>query len=113
MAVNMEGHKEVLRFYIDESETSRYWLTVFNDMKNRGLKRILILASDNLPGISKAVLATYPNTKIQKCIAHQIRNSAKHVNYKDSKLFYDDMKKIYKTHNYDQAIVVLENFEKK
>ena len=113
MGIKMDGIKEVLGYYIGESETSKYWLTVLNDLKNRGVERILIIALDNLPGISKAIKAAFPKTEIQKCIVHQIRNSTKHVNYKDLKDFCKDMKKIYKAINLEQALQNLEHFEEK
>ena len=113
MGINMNGMKEVLGYYIGESETSKYWLTIFNDLKSRGVERILIIATDNLPGISKSIKAIFPKTDIQKCIVHQIRNSAKHVSYKDLKEFCNDMKKIYKAPNLEQSLQSLKNFEKK
>jgi len=113
LGITMEGKKEVLGFWIGESETSKYWLSVLDDMKSRGLKKILIVASDNLPGVSEAISAAFPDTKIQKCVVHQIRNSMRFVRYYDKKEFVIDMKKIYKAINIKEAEKALELFEDK
>ncbi|MGX9389043.1 IS256 family transposase [Mycoplasma sp. 327] len=98
---------------IGESESAKYWIQVLNDLKLRGIHGIYLMAGDNLVGISEAIKAVYPKTQIQKCIVHQIRNSAKHVNYKDLKEFTQDMKNIYKSSNLDEASRFLEIFEQK
>ena len=113
LGIDLEGKKDVLGYWIGESETSKYWLSVFDDMKQRGLKDILIMASDNLPGISEAIAAAYPKTKIQKCVLHQIRNSMKFVKHDEKKEFVKDMKKIYQATNLKEAEKGLENFEEK
>ena len=113
LGINMEGHKEVLGYYIDESESARYWLTVLNDLKERGCKRVLLIASDDLPGISKAIESVYPATRIQKCVVHQIRNSLKFISTKHKKEFCEDMKKIYRASNYNNAVIAFEKFELK
>ncbi|TFF63607.1 IS256 family transposase, partial [Helcococcus ovis] len=77
LGYNINGFKEILGMWIGENETSKYWLMVLNQMKDRGLEDILIISSDNLPGISQAIEAVFPKTEIQKCIIHQIRNSTK------------------------------------
>lgn len=113
LGINTFGIKEVIGFYIGESETSKYWLTVFTDMKNRGVEQVLIMASDNLPGISEAMKSAFPNTVIQKCVVHQIRNSVRFVKYTDLKEFTKDMKAIYQAPNLKAAEIALEEFEKK
>ena len=113
LGIDLEGKKDVLGFWIGESETSKYWLSVFDDMKQRGLENILIMASDNLPGISEAISAAFPKTKIQKCIVHQIRNSMKFVRHDEKKEFVKDMKKIYQAVNIKEAELGLDNFEEK
>ena len=113
ISIKINGIKEVLGYYIGKLETSKYWLIVLNHLKNRGVERILIIALDNLPGISKQIKVTFPKTNIQKCIVHQIRNSTKHLNYKDLKDFCKDMQKIYKAINLEQALQNLEHFEEK
>lgn len=110
---NLEGIKDVLGFWIGESESSKYWMSVLNDLKTRGVEQIYIVSCDNLKGISEAIKAVYPKTHIQKCIVHQIRNSTKFVNYKHLKEFTTDMKSIYKAVNIEQTSYNLDIFEKK
>ncbi|WP_416373530.1 IS256 family transposase [Mycoplasmopsis felis] len=95
MGYTLEGQKDVLGFWIGESESAKYWMQVLNDLKLRGVQEIFIISSDNLTGISNAIKAVFPKTQIQKCVVHQIRNSVKFVNYKDLKEFAKDMKNIY------------------
>ena len=99
LGINSEGYKEVLGIYIGENESSKYWLGVLNELKERGIKDILIMCSDNLTGIKEAINAAFPNTVQQRCIVHMIRNSVKYVNYKDLKLFTADLKLIYTSKN--------------
>ncbi len=79
IGIDLEGHKECLGLYFSETESAKYWLTVMNELKNRGVEDILIFAVDNLTGISEAIKAAFPKAEIQKCIVHQIRNSLKFV----------------------------------
>ncbi len=79
LAMNVDGVKEILGFYIAESEGASYWLSVLTDLKNRGVEDILIASTDNLSGFSEAILTVFPNTEIQKCVIHQIRSSTKHI----------------------------------
>lgn len=95
LGVNSEEFKEVLGIWIGENESAKYWLGVLNELKQRGMKDILILCSDNLTGIKEAINVAFPNTVQQRCIVHMIRNSVKFVNYKDLKEFTSDLKKIY------------------
>ena len=95
LGINSEGFKEVLGIWIGENESAKYWLGILNELKQRGVKDILILCSDNLTGIKEAINAAYPNTIQQRCIVHMIRNSVKYVSYKDLKAFTNDLKKIY------------------
>ncbi|MDE6472830.1 MAG: IS256 family transposase [Ureaplasma sp.] len=113
IGVNSEGIKDVLGFWISESESAKYWMNVFNDLKSRGVQEILIVCSDNLTGISEAIKAVFPKTDIQKCIVHQIRNSTKFVRYDHLKEFCSDMKKIYSAPNLDVALNELDIFENK
>ncbi|VEU75228.1 Transposase and inactivated derivatives [Mycoplasmopsis maculosa] len=92
MGYSLDGYKDVLGFWIGESESAKYWIQVLNDLKLKGIQKIYLMASDNLIGISKAIKAVFPKTQIQKCIVHQIRISTKQVNYKDLKEFTQDMK---------------------
>ena len=100
MGINLEGQKEVIGFYIGESETSKMWLNLLNDIKTRCCEKIFLISCDNLPGISNAIKARYPNTDIKKCDVHQNRNNVKFFNYKELKPFTLDMKKIYGASNY-------------
>lgn len=113
LGINLDGIKEVVGFYIGESETSKYWLSVFTDMKSRGVEQVLIMASDNLPGISDAMKSAFPQTLVQKCVVHQIRNSVKFVNYKDLREFTTDMKAIYQAPNLQTAENALDEFDEK
>ena len=88
LAINKEGRKELIGMYISESEGANFWLSVLTDLKNRGVNDILIACTDNLKGFSEAILSIFPETEIQKCVIHQIRNSLKYVASKDQKYPY-------------------------
>ncbi|MGG6314196.1 IS256 family transposase, partial [Paenibacillus macerans] len=90
---------------------SKFWLSVLNDLRNRGVQDILIICVDNLSGFSEAIAACYPNTEIQKCIIHQIRNSTRYVSYKDLKKVTADLKPIYKAATEESALLELDRFE--
>lgn len=113
MGYSLDGIKEVLGFWIGESESAKYWMSVLNDIKMRGVDEIYIVSCDNLKGVSNAIQSVYPKAQIQKCIVHQIRNSTKFVNYKDLKEFSKDMKNIYESVSLDQALHFLDIFEQK
>ncbi|EQH97524.1 transposase, Mutator family protein [Clostridioides difficile F314] len=85
IGVNLEGIKEVLGIWIGENESSKYWLKVLTDVKNRGVKDILIASVDGLVGFSDAIKAVFPDTEIQRCVVHQIRNTLNYVSYKNRK----------------------------
>jgi transposase-like protein len=95
VGVDLDGGKDVLGMWIGENESSKFWLTVLNELRNRGVQDILIISVDNLTGFSDAIKASYPNTEIQKCIVHQVRNSVRYVSYKDLKKVTSDLKPIY------------------
>ena len=95
LGINCEGRKEVLTIQIGDNESSKYWLSVLNELINRGVKDILILCADGLTGIKEAIAAAFPNTEYQRCIVHQVRNTLKYVADKDRKAFATDLKKIY------------------
>lgn len=113
IGINTKGIKEVLGFWISESESPKYWMSVFNDWKSRGVQQILIICCDNLTGISEAIKAVFPSTDVQKCVVHQVRNSTKFVRYDHLKEFCGDMKKIYSAPNLDVALEQLNEFENK
>ena len=95
LGVTLEGKKEVIGIWIGENETSKYWLTVLNDIKKRGVDDVLIFAIDGLNGFSEAIKAVCPKSEIQRCIVHQIRSSLKFVSYKDRKAVAKDLKSVY------------------
>ncbi|SFL54154.1 Transposase (or an inactivated derivative) [Paenibacillus sp. 1_12] len=111
IGIDLDGSKDVLGMWIGENESSKFWLTVLNDLKNRGVQDILITCVDNLTGFSQAIAACYPQTEIQKCIIHQIRNSTRFVSYKDLKKVTADLKPIYKATTEDAALLELDRFE--
>jgi len=117
LAIDIEGQKDVIGIYVGENESSKFWLSVLNDLKNRGVKDILILCADALSGIKDAINAAFPNTEYQRCIVHQIRNTLKYVSDKGRKEFARDLKRIYTAPNkkagYDQMLEVSEKWEKK
>ena len=95
LGINCEGRKEVLSIQVGENESAKYWLSVLNELRNRGVKDILILCADGLTGIKDAIAAAYPQTEYQRCIVHQVRNTLKYVSDKDRKAFANDLKTIY------------------
>ncbi len=99
LGINSDGMKEVLRIQIGQTESSKYWLGVLNELKNRGVRDILVLCADGLTGMKEAVNAAFPNTEYQRCIVHQVRNTLKYVADKDKKLFAADLKTIYQAPN--------------
>lgn len=113
IGVDLEGTKDVLGIWIGETESAKFWLSVLNEIKNRGTKDILIASVDNLSGFSDAIKAVYPETEIQKCILHQIRNSTKFISYKDIKSFTADLKKIYKAATEEAALAALDDLDDK
>jgi putative transposase len=108
LGINCEGRKEVLSIEVGENESAKYWLSVLNSLKNRGVKDILILCADGLSGIKEAIAAAYPKTEYQRCIVHQVRNTLKYVADKDRKAFASDLKKIYNAPTEDRAIKQLD-----
>ena len=99
LGVTLDGYKDILGIWIGENESSKFWLGVLNDLKNRGVEDVLIFSVDGLTGLKDAIQAAYPNAEIQRCIIHQLRNSFKYVNYKDLRQFADDFKEVYKAAN--------------
>ena len=113
IGINMDGKKEVLGMYVGENESAKYWLSILNGLKNRGVDDILIACIDGLTGFPEAIAAVYPKTEIQQCIIHQIRNSTKYVSYKDIKALMADLKKVYGAVNEETALFELEQFSAK
>lgn len=112
IGVNNQGVKELLGIYIAESESSKFWLQVLEDLKSRGVKDILIACIDNLSGFADAIREVFPKTEVQLCIIHQIRNSFKYVSYKDSKQFMEELRTVYQASNKQVAEENLEAAEK-
>ena len=113
IGINMDGLKEVLGMWVGENESAKFWLSVMNGLKNRGLQDILIACVDGLTGFPAAIEAVYPKTEIQQCIIHQIRNTTRFVSYKDIKVLMADLKKVYAAIDEQTALSELENFDEK
>lgn len=113
IGINIEGIKEVLGIWIGENESSKYWLKVLTDIKNRGVKDILIASVDGLIGFSDAIKAVFPNTEVQRCVVHQIRNTFNYVSYKHRKEFARDLKLVYAATTEEVALNELTLLEEK
>jgi transposase-like protein len=113
LAVDFEGKKEVLGLWIAENEGAKFWMGVLTELKNRGVQDILIACMDGLTGFPEAVRSVYPNTRVQLCIVHMVRNSTKFVSYKDLKKVCADLKTIYTANTEEAGHDALEDFGKK
>lgn len=113
LGIDLNGTKECLGLYISATETAKYWLTVMNELKNRGVQDILIFSVDNLPGMTEAIESAFPKAEIQKCIVHQIRNSLKYISWKDRKEITKDLKPIYKAAKEEEGLANLEKFSER
>jgi transposase-like protein len=113
IGVDLDGNKDVLGMWIGETESSKFWLSVLNELKNRGVQDILIMSVDNLTGFSEAIQASFPATEIQKCIVHQVRNSVRYVSYKDLKKVTSDLKPIYQAASESLGRQQLQTFNEK
>ncbi len=110
LGITIEGKKEIIGIWIGENETSKYWLTVLNDIQKRGIQDVLIFAIDGLNGFNEAIQAVYPKAEIQRCIVHQIRSSLRFVSWKDRKAVAKDLKSVYAAHNEEDAQLALTEF---
>ncbi len=110
IGVNLEGRKDVMGMWVGENESAKFWGTVLNGMKNRGVEDIFIACTDNLTGFSTAIAAVFPRTEIQNCIIHQLRNSSKYVSYKDLKALMADLKAVYAAVDEAAALAALDTF---
>lgn len=113
LGIDMEGKKDILGLWMSENEGAKFWLGNLTEMKNRGMQDMLIACTDNLTGMSDAIMAVYPKTEHQLCIVHQIRNSMKYVSYKDRKQVASDLKPIYTATCEEEAHLALESFDAK
>ncbi len=113
LGLTLEGKKELLGLYLSENEGANYWLTVLTDIQNRGVEDILIACVDGLTGFPEAISSLYPQTEIQLCIIHQIRNSLKYVASKNQKAFMADLKPVYRASSKENAEIALDQLEEK
>ena len=110
LGVNMEGHKELLGLWLSENEGAKFWLNVLTELQNRGVKDILIACVDGLKGFPDAINAVFPETQIQLCIVHMVRNSVKYVPWKDYKAVTAELKQIYQSVTEEEALLALNQF---
>ena len=110
IGVNLDGKKDVLGMWVGENESAKYWASVLNGLRNRGVEDIFIACTDNLTGFASAIDAVYPKTEIQNCIIHQLRNSSKYVSYKDIKALMADLKAVYAAVDEESALGALDSF---
>ena len=113
IGIDMSGYKDVLGMYVGENESAKFWLTIMNNLKNRGVEEILIACVDGLTGFPQAIDAVYPKAEVQQCIIHQIRNSTKFVSYKDLRQLMTDLKLVYAAPSEESALEHLEEFSSK
>ena len=113
LGINMEGQKECLGLWLSETESSKFWLSVLNDLSNRGVKDILIASVDGLRGFPEAINTVLPKTDVQLCIVHMVRNSLKYVGYRERKEVAADLKQIYQSVTEEEALHELDKFEQK
>lgn len=109
--INGDGYKDILGIWIGENEGAKFWLKVCNELKNRGVEDILIACIDGLRGFADAIHTVFPQTRIQLCIIHQIRNTIKYVSYKDQREFLEDLKKVYGAESEEIALAHLESMQ--
>ena len=113
IGIDLDGKKDVLGMWVGENESAKYWASVLNSLRNRGVEDIFIACTDNLPGFSNAIEAVFPKTEIQNCVIHQLRNSTKYVSYKDIKALVADLKAVYGAVDESAAIDALDTFAEK
>ena len=111
LGIRLDGHKDILGVWIGENESAKFWLSVLNDLKNRGIEDVYVFCVDGLTGFRDAIAVTFPKSQIQRCIIHQIRSSTRYVSYKDIKPLMADLKKVYQAINEDEARDALVQFK--
>lgn len=109
----MNGHKDVLGMYVGQNESAKFWLSILNGIKNHGVEDILIACVDGLTGFPQAIEAVFPQTEIQQCVIHQIRDTTKFVSYKDIKPLMTDLKRVYAASTEEIALTELDSFDEK
>ena len=110
IGLDLNGRKDVLGMWVGENESAKFWATVLNGLRNRGVEDIFIACTDNLTGFDTAIHAVFPETEIQNCMIHQLRNSSKYVSYKDLKALMSDLKAVYAAVDEQAALDALETF---
>lgn len=110
IGIDLDGRKDVLGMWVGENESAKYWATILNGLRNRGVEDIFIACTDNLTGFSAAIEVVFPKTEIQNCIVHQIRNSTRYVSYKDLKALVADLRAVYGAVDEGSAWDALETF---
>ena len=113
IGIDLDGKKDVLGMWVGENESAKFWATVLNGLKNRGVEDIFIACTDNLTGFSAAIEAVFPKTEIQNCIVHQLRNSSKYVSYKDLKALMADLNAVYAAVDEPSALTALDTFSER
>jgi transposase-like protein len=113
LGINMEGQKELLGMWLSENEGAKFWLNVLTELQNRGVNDILIACVDGLKGFPDAIQTVFPQTQIQLCIVHMVRNSIKYVPWKDYKPVTEDLKRIYRSVTEEEALLALEQFSER
>jgi len=113
LGVTVDGHKDILSITVGASETSKFWLGMLNDLKNRGVQDVFFFCVDGLPGFKEAIHAVYPKSEIQRCVIHMLRNSFKYINYADLKKFSADFKRVYNAPTESAALVELDGVKEK
>ena len=113
LAIDLDGHKDVLGMWVGENESAKYWASVLNSLRNRGVEDILIACTDNLRGFDLAINAVFPKTEIQSCVIHQLRNSGRYVSHKDIKELMKDLKAVYTAPDEASALEALDAFGEK
>ena len=113
LAITLDGRKDVISLQIGENESSKYWLGVLNELKNRGVKDVMIICADGLTGMKEAIGTAFPDTEYQRCIVHQVRNTLKYVPDKDRKAFATDLKTIYQAADEQKALSALDRVTEK
>ena len=113
IGINLDGRKSVLGMWVGENESAKFWATVLNGLRNRGVEDIFIACTDNLTGFTAAIEAVFPKTEVQNCIIHQLRNSSKYVSYKDLKALMADLKAVYGAVDEQSALAALDTFSER
>ena len=110
IGIDLDGRKDVLGMWVGDNESAKFWATVLNSLRNRGVEDIFIACTDNLNGFDDAIHAVFPQTEVQNCIIHQLRNSSKYVSYKDLKALMADLKAVYAAVDEQAALDALDVF---